>query len=137
MNEKESFLTETQTKVLKLKSKGLSQSEIAEKLDTSRSNICSLEKRAKQNIQRAEKTLDLAEKIQSPISVKIHVDEDILDAAKRLFSKADEAEIHVNSDTPEIMSKIRNKAEDKLEGRRAIEEIKLSLSSDGEVNVYT
>ncbi|KXA90321.1 hypothetical protein AKJ37_00650 [candidate division MSBL1 archaeon SCGC-AAA259I09] len=133
MKSEGTFLTESQEKVLKLRSEGLSQSEIAEKLGTSRSNICSLEKRARQNIKKAEKTVKLAKKIQSPVFLTIEANEDIFDAVKRLFSKANKADIHVSSDTPTLISKIRNEVGEKLEGRKAIGKIKLYLTPKGEV----
>lgn len=135
MEEEKSFLTEEQLRVLKLRAKGMTQVEIAKKLGTSRSNIHSLEKRAKRNIDRARKTLELAKKVQSPVTVKIGINEDILEGVEKFFTKADEAGIHVSSDTPELISKIREEAEDKLEGRRAIKNIELCLTSEGEVIV--
>lgn len=135
MDEKKTFLTETQAKVLRLRRKGLSQAKIAEKFGTSRSNICSLEKRAKENIEKAERTLNLARKIRAPVTVTIKPDEDILDSAKDLFRKADEADIHVSLDTPGVISKIEQEADNKLKGRRAVEKIQLSLTPEGEVLV--
>ncbi len=135
MEEEKSFLTEEQLRVLKLRAEGLTQADIAEKLGTSRSNIHSLEKRAKRNIDRAQKTIELAKKIQSPVVVKIEINEDILNGVEKFFSKADEAGIRVSSDTPELISKIREEAEEKLEGRRAIEDIELVLTSEGNVLV--
>lgn len=135
MEKEDTFLTETQKKILKLREKGLSQSEVAEKLDSSRANICSIEKRAKRNIDRAKKTVELAERIRAPISIEIKAGEDVLDSTKTLFSKADEAGIHVGLDTPELISKIEEKAKEKLEGRRAEESIELSLTSKGNVIV--
>ncbi len=135
MKVEKTFLTESQEKVLKLRSEGLSQSEIAEKLGTTRSNICSLEKRAEKNIKKAENTVYLSKKIRSPIKMTITRNEDVLNSAERLFSKANEAHIHVNSDTPSLISKIRDEAGQKLEGRRAIEKIELFITPEGEVIV--
>lgn len=135
MEKEDTFLTETQKKILKLREKGLSQSEVAEKLDSSRANICSIEKRAKRNIDRAKKTVELAERIRAPISIEIKAGEDVLDSAKTLFSKADEAGIHVGLDTPELISRIEEKAKEKLKGRRAEESIELSLTSKGNIIV--
>lgn len=130
-----SFLTEKQIKVLRLREEGKTQAEIARKLQTSRSNIHSIEKRAKENIEKAENTLQISKKIKSPVMVKIKINEDIMEGSKKLLSKADEKEIHVSSDMPELISKIRNEAEGKLEGRRAIKEIELYLSQNGKVQV--
>lgn len=135
MGEKKTFLTETQAKALRLRKEGLSQAKIAEKFGTSRSNICSLEKRAKENIEKAERTLNLARKIRVPVTVTIKPDKDILDSAKDLFRKADEADIHVSLDTPGVISKIKQEADNKLKGRRTGEKIQLSLTPEGEVSV--
>ena len=135
MDIEKSFLTEKQTKVLRLRAKGKTQAEIARKLQTSRSNIHSLEKRAKENIEKSENTLKISKKIKSPVTAKIKINEDIMEASKKLLSKADEKGIHVSSDIPELISKIRNEAKDKLEGRRAIKEIELYLSPNGKVQI--
>lgn len=135
MEDKKTFLTETQAEVLRLRREGLTQAKIAERFGTTRSNICSLEKRAKENIEKAERTLNLARKIRAPVTVTIGKDEDILDSAKNIFRKADKANIHVSLDTPGLISKIEQEAEGKLKGRRATEEIQLSLTPEGEVLV--
>ncbi len=135
MDIEKSFLTEKQIEVLKLRARGKTQAEIARELQTSRSNIHSIEKRAKENIEKAENTLKISKKIKSPVMVKIKINEDIMEGSKKLLSKADEKEIHVSSDMPELISKIRNEAEGKLEGRRAIKEIELYLSPNGKVLV--
>ncbi len=133
MEEEKSFLTKEQLQVLKLREKGMTQTEIAKKFGTSRSNIYSIEKRAKRNIERARKTLELSKKIRSPVVVKIGINEDIINGVGKFFSKADEAGIHVSADTPELISKIREEVGNRLEGRRAIEGIELCLTSDGKV----
>lgn len=133
MSGDESFLTETQERVLELREEGLSQTEIAEKLGTSCSNICSIEKRARRNIERARNTLNEVRIIQAPLTMKVAPGDDILDSIKSLFSKADEADLHVSLDTPELISKIEQESRDKLRGRKVVERIEISLTSDGDV----
>lgn len=123
-------------KVLELRAKGLSQAEVAQKLETSRANICSLEKRANRNIKRAKNTLKMAKRARAPVRITIEVNEDILDSVEEFFSKADEADIHVSLDTPELISKLREKAGDRLEGRRASGEIELNLTHQGKVLIF-
>lgn len=136
MRAKDTFLTRAQLHVLELRAKGLSQTEVARKLKTSRANVCILERRAKENIKRARETLRLAAKIQAPVTVRIRPDEDIFIASKRLFKAADRAKIRVGMDSPKLIARIREGAEDKLRGRMAINQIELVLTVDGEVLVY-
>lgn len=99
-----SFLTEQQIKILRLRAKGLKQSEIAELLGTSRANISILEHRALEKIQKARNTLLLWEQINSKISVDVKQGEDIFDVPGKLFKKADEMNIKVPYSTAEIIA---------------------------------
>ncbi|GAB6102987.1 Tfx family DNA-binding protein [Thermococcus atlanticus] len=99
-----SFLTEQQIKILRLRAKGLKQSEIAELLGTSRANISILEHRALEKIQKARNTLLLWEQINSKISVDVKQGEDIFDVPEKLFRKADELNIKVPYSTAEIIA---------------------------------
>ncbi len=136
MRAKNTFLTRAQLRVLEFRAKGISQTEVARKLKTSRANVCILERRAKENIRRARETLRLATKIQAPVTVRIRPDEDIFIASKRLFRAADRAKIRVGIDSPKLIARIREGAEDKLRGRVATDQIELVLMVDGEVLVY-
>ncbi|ASJ08044.1 transcriptional regulator [Thermococcus siculi] len=98
------FLTEQQIKILRLRAKGLKQSEIAELLGTSRANISILERRALDKIQKARNTLLLWEQINSKISVEVMAGEDIFTVPDRLFKKADELGIKVPYSTAEIIA---------------------------------
>ena len=99
-----SFLTEHQIKILRLRAKGLKQSEIAEMLGTSRANVSILERRALEKIEKARNTLLLWEQINSKISLDVKAGEDIFTVPERLFRKADELGIKVPYSTAEIIA---------------------------------
>lgn len=130
---RDTFLTEAQARVLEFRTKGMSQAEIARKLRTSRANICILERRARENIARAERTLKLAAKLRAPVVLEVKPGEDILGVPKRLFKAADAAKIKVKLGTPEIIAKIQEEARDKLHGRSATQRFELALTSEGDV----
>lgn len=130
---KDTFLTEAQAQVLELRAKGLTQAKIARKLRTSRANICILERRARENIARAERTIKLAAKLRAPVVLKIKRGDDILEVPKRLFKAADAVKIQVKLGTPDIIAKIREGARDKLHGRSATQIFDVVLTSKGEV----
>lgn len=130
---KDTFLTEAQAQVLELRAKGLTQAKIARKLRTSRANVCILERRARDNIARAERTLKLAAKLRAPVVLEVGRGDDILEVPKRLFKAADAAKIRVNLGTPDIIAKIREGAGDKLHGRSATQSFDVILTSKGEV----
>ena len=99
-----SFLTEQQIKILRLRAKGLKQSEIAELLGTSRANISILERRALEKIEKARNTLLIWEQINSKVSVDVRAGDDIFTVPERLFRKADELGVKVPYSTAEIIA---------------------------------
>ncbi|MDK2782743.1 MAG: HTH-type transcriptional regulator, fmd operon transcriptional regulator [Thermococcaceae archaeon] len=98
------FLTEQQIRILRLRAKGLKQSEIAEILGTSRANVSILEKRALEKIEKAKNTLLLWEQINSKVAIEVKKGEDIFKVPDRLFEKADEVGVKVPYTTPEIIA---------------------------------
>lgn len=130
---KDTLLTEAQARVLELRVKGLTQAEIARKLRTSRANVCILERRARNNIARAERTLKLVAKLRAPVVFEVRQGDDILEVPKRLFKAADAAKIRVKLSTLDIISKIREGAGDKLHGRSATQSFDVGLTSEGEL----
>ena len=99
-----SFLTEQQIKILKLRARGLKQSEIAELLGTSRANISILERRALEKIEKARNTLLIWEQINSKVSIEVRRGEDIFTVPERLFQRADEVGVKVPYSTAEIIA---------------------------------
>lgn len=126
-------MTELQARVLELRTRGLSQAEIARRLKTSRANICILERRARENIARAERTLALAARLRAPVVLTIKAGEDVLDIPKRLLRAADAAKVKVRLSTPELIARIRELAGDKLRGRFTEEGFELVLTAEGEI----
>ncbi|AFL95390.1 DNA-binding protein, Tfx type [Thermococcus cleftensis] len=99
-----SFLTEQQIKILRLRARGLKQSEIAELLGTSRANVSILERRALDKIEKARNTILIWEQINAKVSVEVKRGEDIFSVPDRLFEKADELGIKVPYSTAEIIA---------------------------------
>ncbi len=99
-----SFLTEQQIKILRLRAKGLKQSEIAELLGTSRANVSILERRALEKIEKARNTLLIWEQINSKVSVEVKRGDDIFEVPDKLFSRADELGVKVPYSTAEIIA---------------------------------
>jgi len=130
---KDTFLTESQVQVLKLRAMGFNQAEIARKLKTSRANISILERRARQNIARAERTLKLAAKLKAPVVITVKEGDDVLEVPKRLFKAADAAKIVVKLGTTDIIAKIQEAAGEKIHGRSATKSFDVALTFDGEV----
>ncbi|OYR44852.1 Tfx family DNA-binding protein, partial [Halorubrum sp. Ea8] len=106
----ESVLTDRQAEVLALRERGLRQSDIADRLGTSRANVSSVEASARDNVERARETVAFAEALAAPVRVEIDAGTDLYDAPKRVYDACDEAGVKVNQTAPDLMKTIGDRA---------------------------
>jgi hypothetical protein len=132
---RDSFLTERQFKVLQMRLSGRSQQEVADSFGTTRSNISILEKRAHQNIARAERTLQQWMTLRAPISVKAQAGTDVFELPKMIFAAADEKGMRLPITSLDIVVQLRRKAP-RLFKKRALErDARIFVTEEGEVLV--
>lgn len=130
-----SFLTERQIRVLQMRQAGMSQQQIADLMGTTRSNVSILERRAHQNIARAERTLMQWTMLRAPISIKAKAGTDVFDLPRAIFAAADELGIRLPVTSLDIVVQLKRRAP-RLFKRRALErEVLISVTEEGEVMV--
>ncbi|NMC09735.1 MAG: Tfx family DNA-binding protein [Methanothrix sp.] len=130
-----SLLTERQLKVLRLRLQGLSQADVAEMLGTTRSNVSILEKRARQNIARAERTLQQWMMIRAPISLQVKAGTDVFDLPGKIFEAADRRSLRLPVTSMDIIVQLRRKAP-RIFKKRALErDAEIFVTEDGEILV--
>jgi Tfx family DNA-binding protein len=134
MPQAESFLTDRQKQILELRLQGYTQDRIAVILKTTRANVSIIEKRARQNINRAKATLSEWEQLQSPISIKIQEGTDIMTIPRIIYKKADQNGIKVYENTLDIISMIHENIPEAALHRRANRPINIFISRNGEVS---
>lgn len=132
---KKHWLTEKQKKVLRMREEGKSQAQIANEMGTTRSNISAIENNARKNIEKSERTLELAEILKSQIKFTIEKPVDIYDIPRIVFKKGDEENIKINLTGPELLRKVKRKAEPVLQGKELKGGITVGISQDGEVRI--
>jgi len=131
----ESLLTQRQITVLKLRLQGVSQAQVAEMLGTTRSNISILEKRAHQNIARAERTLQQWMMIRAPIALKVHSGMDVFDLPKMIFEAADQRSMRLPVTSMDIIVQLRRKAPRLFKKRSLQRDAEIFVTEEGEVLV--
>ncbi|MDI3501998.1 MAG: HTH-type transcriptional regulator, fmd operon transcriptional regulator [Archaeoglobi archaeon] len=127
------FLTDEQIEVLRLRMRGLSQKEIAEILKTTRANVCIIEKRARRNIERALKTIEIWKKINSRAEIEIPSGTDLMDIPQIIFEKANENDVKVKYSFLELIEHIKKSVPEKIEKRVLREPLHVYISEGGEV----
>lgn len=131
----ESVLTDRQAEVLALRERGLRQSDIADRLGTSRANVSSVEASARDNVDRARETVAFAEALAAPVRVEIDSGTDLYDAPKRVYDACDDAGVKVNQTAPDLMKTIGDRAGDAVYGREVREQLYVTVGADGQIRV--
>jgi Tfx family DNA-binding protein len=131
----DSFLTDRQIMVLQMRLSGLSQQEVADRLGTTRSNISILEKRAHQNIARAERTLQQWLMLRAPISLQAGAGTDVFELPRMIFAAADEKHMRLPITSLDVVVQLQRKAP-RLFKKRALErDARIFVTEEGEVLV--
>ncbi|HIP16916.1 MAG TPA: Tfx family DNA-binding protein [Methanothermococcus okinawensis] len=130
----ESFLTDTQIKVLKLRKKGLTQEEIAKLMNTSRANICMIERRAKENIEKARNTLKIYESIISPIKLVVYKDTDVFQIPKLIYETSNKHNIHIIYNSLELIDIVYNNMKNNIEKRIVKKPFVINILEDGNIS---
>jgi Tfx family DNA-binding protein len=129
------FLTEPQLRVLGLRLNGLTQEKIAEKLGTTRQNISLIERRARDNVEKAEQTLIAYRRLQTAAEVKLDPGTHLVDVPRMLIDAADTADIKISIDFALVYKMIRDRAGESVSGTRVTKPIVLNVLRNGEVDV--
>jgi len=129
------LLTERQLEVLKLRALGLTQEEVAKRLNTTRENVSILEKRAYQNIKLARETLAALKTFGVAVSVVIKPGTHLVDVPRIVLNKADEANIKVKANFTRIYDEIRFKVSNKVKRTRVIRPITVKILPNGDFTV--
>lgn len=131
----ENVLTRRQAEVLTLRERGRSQSEIADRLGTSRANVSSIESSARENIRKARETIAFAEALQAPVRVRIDAETDLYDVPDRVYDACDDANVKVTQSAPDLMKAVSDAAGDAVVGREVTASLVVSVTTNGDINV--
>jgi Tfx family DNA-binding protein len=131
----ENVLTRRQAEVLALRERGLRQSDIADRLGTSRANVSSVEASARENVTRARETISFAEALSAPVRVEVSAGTDLYDVPERIYDACDEVGVKVNYTAPDLMKLVSDEAGDAVSGRGVVADLLVGVTSDGSVRV--
>jgi len=134
-DEDTSVLTRRQAEVLTLRERGLSQSEIADRLGTSRANVSSIESSGRENVSKARETIAFAEALRAPVRIQIDAGTDLYDVPDRVYEACDEAGVKVTESAPDLMKAVSDAAGDAVTGRQVAAELVVSVTTSGEIRV--
>jgi len=127
------LLTDRQIEVLRYRKKGLTQQQIADIIHTSKSNVSSIEKNARENIQIAKETMSLFYALDASHLCTLEGGSDLFDSAPLIIQEAGKTGISLNTDLIDLINRLRAEYPDGIHGRLIREDIEVFLRNDGKL----
>jgi Tfx family DNA-binding protein len=129
----ETFLTERQAEILRLRTEGLTQREIADRLETSVPNISAIERAARDNVERARRTVDMADRIDTDVWFRQDAGAHLRDVVDAIYTAGDDAGVKITFSDPELAAYLHVHLRDQLDGRRLTDPVEIGITQDGGV----
>ena len=134
-NSTSTILTLRQWKVLQLRATGLTQSDVARKLNTSRENISIIEHRAHANIRAARATVAAMEQLSASNEVIIPSGTNLFEAVFMMLLRADMLRIKLRMGADSLLGAIRSKCKGRIRGHHLTAVVKIKINEDGTVAI--
>ncbi|NTU99557.1 MAG: Tfx family DNA-binding protein, partial [Methanoregulaceae archaeon] len=119
--------------VLRYRKQGLTQQQIADIIQTSKANVCTIEKSAVENIRRARETLDFLYTLDATHLCTIIAGMDLLDVAPFIYREAEKIGIKVKYDTISLINKVRESTPERFRARHVREAIEVYINDEGDL----
>lgn len=132
----DTFLTERQTEVLALRSAGLTQREIADRIGTSVANVSGVESAARANVEAAARTLDLASLLECTVRFTAEADTDLRALVDEIYARGDEAGLRVDYAEPELTTRLHDLLGDRIDARALTRSVEIGITGDGRVLAF-
>lgn len=129
------MLTQRQWHVMRLRSTGMTQAQVAKRLRTTRENVTILEHRAHENLGAAKATLAAIEKLSGSKELVIPSGVSIFEATSMILRRADVLRIKVKMNADSILSLLRARRKGRIRGHHLIAAIRVRIEPDGSVKM--
>ncbi|MBS3760381.1 Tfx family DNA-binding protein [Halodesulfurarchaeum sp.] len=129
------FLTERQVAVIRRREDGATDEEIATALDTTVAGVEQLEETALENIQRAYRTVRVAESLRSDVRVQAEAGMALLDVVRELRSAGDLAGIQLGTTESRLHDELAEILEPVRQNNTLTEDVELAIDNDGAVSL--
>lgn len=131
------ILTERQVEVLEHRERGLTQQEVADVIGTTDSNVSAVERAARENVEKARRTLELVRSLRAPAQFTVQEETYFDDVVDEVYARGDETGIKVAYSRPELYAHLYEVLEDHISENQLDRSVEVGLTKDGEVETYT
>ena len=121
--------------MMRLRSKGLTQAQVAKRLRTTRENVTIIEHRAHENLRAAKATLAAVEELSGSKEFVIPSGVSIFEATSMILRRADVLRIKVKMDADSILASLRAKRRGRIRGHHLIAVVRVKINADGSLHI--
>jgi len=121
--------------VMRLRSTGLTQAQVAKRLHTTRENVTIIEHRANQNLRAAKATLAAIEELSRSRELVIPSGVSIFEATSMILSRADILRVKLNMNADSILATLRAKRKRRIRGHHLIAVVRVKIDPDGSLKL--
>lgn len=129
------FLTERQVQILRLRERGLTQAEVAERIETTASNVSAVERNARENVEKARETLDCVRLLRTRARFRTGAGTSLDTLVGRIYDLGDEHGVKVAYRKPELYGHVHEAIEPRLRNGQTTAPVEVGLTHEGEVIV--
>lgn len=127
------LLTNRQKEVLRYRKNGMTQQQIADIIHTSKANVCTIEKAAMENIERAKETLYVFHTLDARHLCTLKAGSDLFDSVTLIFKETKKIGIIVATDWMYITNRLRAEIPTRIRGRFIRQDIEVFLGGNGKL----
>ncbi len=127
------LLTQRQWQVMRLRATGLTQEQVAKRLQTTRENVSIIEHRAHRNLKAAKATLATLEQLSESRELIIPSGTSIFEATSMILLRADVLRTKVKMSADSILAAIRSKCKGRIRRHHLTAVVKIRISEDGAI----
>jgi Tfx family DNA-binding protein len=120
---------------MRLRATGLTQSQVAKRLHTTRENISIIERRAHDNLRAAKATLAALQELSHSDEMVIPSGTSVFEATSMILLRGDVLGIKLNMSADSILAALRSKCKRKIRGHHLTAVVKIGIGRDGTVMI--
>ena len=121
--------------MIRLRSTGLTQAQVAKRLRTTRENVTILEHRAHENLRAAKATLAAIEELADSKELIIPSGVSIFEATSMILRRADILRIKVKMNADSLLAALRARRKGRIRGHHLIATIRVKIEPDGSLKI--
>ena len=125
------LFTDRRKEVPRYRKSGMTQQQVADLIHTSKANVCTIERSAHENIQRAKETLEFVNTLDACLLCVLTKGSDLFDSVPLIIEEAQKTGTQMTFDQMDLINRLRDEFPHHIHGRFIKQDIEVFLETSG------